>query len=846
MSRTLWRASLRYTLRHPWQFGLSLLGIALGVAVVVSIDLSIGSARRAFVLSNQAVLGKTTHRLEAGPEGLDERLYVRLRMEIPSLPAAPAVESRVGVADGGSFRLLGIDPFAEAPFRGHMEGIGGIRGEYLEPLLTRPGAVLMSVTGATRLGLAVGDALQVSHNGRGLELLLVGLLESDDALARESLGDLLLADISTAQESLQRLGRLDRIDLVVAGGEEGEGQLRRVRELIPAGVRVIRAGSGSRVAEQMTRAFNLNLVMLSLLALVVGMFLVYNTVTFSVVQRRELIGSLRAAGVTRDQIFVLILCEASLVAVAAALVGVALGVVLAEQLLGLVSRTINDLYFAVSVRHVSIAPGALAKGLLVGLGAALLAAAMPAWEATRVAPRAALSRSLIESRARSRVPRMGVAGALLLLVAVALLWIPGDGLALAFVALFAMVAGFALLAPGASLVLLGLAQPVIARLSGWVGRLAARGIAANLSRTAMAIAALMVALSSTVGVGVMVDSFRRSVSQWLEVTLRADFYVGLVGATGERALDPALLRRVGAVSGIAHMSTGRGIVVDADTGSVELVVLEMAPESYRGFELLEDLGARTWPAFDEGGAVLASEPYARRHGRGPGSTVRIFTHGGPREFPVTAVFRDYGSEHGTLIMSRATYERHWRDPAISTLGIYAAQGVDTDELLNALRTAVRGDQQVVVRANRVIKEASLEVFDRTFTVTAVLRLLATIVAFVGVLSALMALALERAKEIAVLRAQGLTPAQVWQLVQTQTGLMGLVAGLLSLPVGLAMALVLILVVNRRSFGWSMEVYVDPVILLQAVGLAVLAALIAGIYPAYRMARISPAAALRED
>ncbi len=375
-------------------------------------------------------------------------------------------------------------------------------------------------------------------------------------------------------------------------------------------------------------------------------------------------------------------------------------------------------------------------------------------------------------------------------------------------------------------------------------------MAANLSRTAVAIAALMVALSSTVGVGVMVDSFRRSVSNWLDLTMRADMYVGLPGSPGERAIAPGVMARIAALPGVAQMSAGRGVQVVAELAGgarpVDMVVIRMAPRSYAGFHLLRGEASLAWPAFDAGGAVLVSESLARREDLAPGASLSLQSDAGVVAFPVAAVFRDYGSEHGTIVMARATYDRYWDDSAVSTLGVYAARGVDRVVLGEAVRDAIGGDQQLVVRATGAIKTASMEVFERTFTITAVLRGLATIIAFVGILSALMALELERAKEVAVLRAQGLTPAQVWQLVQTQTGVMGLIAGLLAIPVGVALALVLILVINVRSFGWSMDVHVDPAILLQAVVLAVAAALLAGIYPAYRMARISPAGALRED
>jgi putative ABC transport system permease protein len=836
---------LRYGLRHPWQFGLSLLGIALGVAVVVSIDLSIDSARRAFVLSNQAVLGASTHRLRGGPVGIDERLYARLRVEIPGLRAAPVVEGYGAGDDGVALRILGIDVFAEAPFRPRLERSAVGRGDVLTRLLTSPGAVLLSAETAARLGVAAGDPFDIVINGRVRSLELIAVLDADDALGSASLADVVVTDIATAQELLDRLGRLSRVDVIA-----GDGEARRIAARLPAGVRLERAASGSRFAERMTGSFNLNLMMLGLLALMVGMFLVYNTVTFSVVQRRQLIGQLRATGVTRGQIFALILGEAALVALLAVAAGLALGVLLAEQLVGLVSRTINDLYFQVSVRTLTVTPVILAKAALVGLVAALVAAAMPALEATRVAPRAAMARSLLEVRMRRRLPRASIAGGASLLLAAVLVRLPGESPGLGFAALFALVCGCALLAPGATLALLRVLRPLSTCSGGWLGRLALRGVAANLSRTAIAIAALMVALSATVGVGVMVDSFRRSVSSWLDLTMRADMYVGLPGAPGERALDPEIMAQVTALPGVADVSAGRGVTVVAELGdgarSLDLVAIKMARKSYAGFQLLEGDPLSAWSAYDTGGAVIVSESFARREGLAPGSHVRLHTDGGVHAFPVAGVFRDYGSEHGTIVMSRTTYDRRWHDPAVSTLGVYAAEGVDTDALRAAVASAIGGEQQLVVRDTRAIKNASMEVFDRTFTITAVLRGLATIIAFVGILSALMALQLERAKEVAVLRAQGLTPAQVWQLVQTQTGVMGLIAGVLSLPVGTAMALLLILVINLRSFGWSMDVHLDPTILLQAVGLSIAAALIAGIYPAYRMARISPAGALRED
>ena len=454
MTATLWRASLRYGLRHPWQLALSLLGIALGVAVVVSIDLSIDSARRAFVLSNQAVLGATTHRLRGGPAGIDEQLYVRLRRRLPELRAAPVVEGYGVGEDGVALRVLGLDVFAEAPFRPRLRAAATASGDLLAALMTQPGAVLASAATAERLRVGIGERFPILINGRRYDLELLAMLETNDDLAAASLADVIVTDIASAQELLDRLGRLSRVDLRLADGEMGA-----LEKLLPDGVTLERAGSGSEMAERMTGAFNLNLVMLGMLAVLVGMFLVYNTVTFSVLQRRQLIGTLRATGVTRAQIFTLILVEAALVASIATAAGLALGVVLAEQLVGLVSRTINDLYFAVSVRELTVTPVILAKGAMVGLIAALAAAAVPAFEATRVAPRAAMARSLLEVRMRRRLPVVSIAGGLALLLALFFIGLPGGSPALGFAALFALVCGCALLTPAATVVLLRIFRP---------------------------------------------------------------------------------------------------------------------------------------------------------------------------------------------------------------------------------------------------------------------------------------------------------------------------------------------------------------------------------------------------
>ncbi|HEY7214024.1 MAG TPA: ABC transporter permease, partial [Thermoanaerobaculia bacterium] len=266
----------------------------------------------------------------------------------------------------------------------------------------------------------------------------------------------------------------------------------------------------------------------------------------------------------------------------------------------------------------------------------------------------------------------------------------------------------------------------------------------------------------------------------------------------------------------------------------------------RSFELKEGRPDEVWPAFQRGGAVLVSEPFAYRTGTRRGGTVRLRTARGDRAFPVAGVYYDYVSDRGIVLMSRATYLRDWNDPSLSGFSLDLAPGADPDRFVEGLRRTIGSDRALSIQSNRSLKRLSLAIFDRTFLITGVLRLLAGLVAFIGVLSSLMALQLERSRELGVLRANGLTPGQVWQLMTSQTGLMGFAAGLLSLPVGLALAAIMIYIVNRRSFGWTIRMEVSPGVLLQALLLALAAALLAGLYPAYKMARTPPAVALREE
>jgi putative ABC transport system permease protein len=246
------------------------------------------------------------------------------------------------------------------------------------------------------------------------------------------------------------------------------------------------------------------------------------------------------------------------------------------------------------------------------------------------------------------------------------------------------------------------------------------------------------------------------------------------------------------------------------------------------------------------GAVIVSEPFAYRRGLpASGGAVTLQTDRGLAPFPVAGVFYDYATDQGLVLMSRNVYERHFDDRGISSIGVYVDEGRSAEEVAAALRRALSGTA-LQVTPTRTLRAQALKVFDRTFAVTEALRLLAVAVAFIGVWSALMALQVERTRELATLVALGLTPGQLRKLTLLETGLMGLLAGLFSLPTGLLLAVILVDVINVRSFGWTMRLSASPSVFVQAIGLSVVAAVLAGLYPLWRLQRMPLGSALRQE
>ncbi|HVP33919.1 MAG TPA: FtsX-like permease family protein [Steroidobacteraceae bacterium] len=846
--RALRAASLRHLWRHPAQLALALVGLALGVGTIVAVEVATASARRAFELSLEAVNGAATHQVVGGPAGIDERLYVRLRRAgrdgAALMQLTPVVAGYVSVR-GRIMELVGVDPFASAELEDGSARLASsaVQGpERLRAWLTHPGAVVMSAAAARELAVADGGSFELEVGGVPHQATLIASL----AAAGAGLDTVILTDIAQAQEWLESPGRLSRIDVRLPAGAAGEAAARALAALLPPGLMLRPMRAQARETLGMTDAFMTNLKAMSLLALLVGTLLIYGAVSFAVLQRRGIIGVLRALGATRREVLMLVLGEAAVLGLAGAAGGVALGLLIGRGLVGLVSRTINDLYFVVAVTEVRVPPGTLLAALAAGVATALVAALLPALEAAASAPQLGLARSVLERRAAWAARRLALLAFVLAAGAGLTIALSTRSLLAGFAALFLLLLAAAAVTPAILRACAAAAARLAAPLSP-LARLACADVGASLSRTGVAIAALGMALAAMIGVGIMVESFRESLRDWLAQTMRADIYVSAPGVTEglERRIEPQVIEAILAVPGIRAHSEGRRVTVPAPQGAVDLNAVRLAAPSYAGFRFTAGDPRQAWPQFARG-AILVSEPLAWRLSLAPGGSLTLITDSGARAFPVAGVYREYGNERGEVLIDLGEYRRWWRDEGIAGLGLYLAPGVSDTQVLGALRAAAGARQALLVRSNAAIRELSMRIFERTFVITRVLYWLAAGVAAVGLLSALLAWELERSRELALLRTLGLTPAATAGLILAQTGFMGLVALLAAIPTGFLTALTLTEVINRRAFGWQIDLHLTPAQFTNALWLALAAALAAGAWPAWRSARAALAGGLRAE
>lgn len=799
------KALLRLYRAHPWLLLMSLAGLTLGVTLVVAIELLNHSARTNFVAARSQLAGEANYRL-APQGGLDEQIYVRLARSQPALDAMPELHAWLKDEQGRSFQLLGMDLFNPGPLRQLFDATRESEPDFS---LNRADSVWLAAPEARRLDWQPGQSRRFvlgDEAKRPLTLTLAGTFEPG-AVPMERL---LVTDIGLAQPLLGKEGLLDRIVFKLSE-QEATALQAALQSYAPHQPLWLEPISPALDASQLGDALALNLTALSLLAMAVGLFLVFNAQRFVQSVRRPLLAQLIILGMAPRRVLHWLIVELALLATLGTLLGLLLGSLLALALMGQLTQALADLYGPNPIDLLRLSPASLGKALVLGL-LGMLAANLPGWWQL-------LRQSPLELReGNSRPPahpwqRRGLAIAILLLCALCLWW-PETGLGGALFVAGGWLLAMALILPDA---LRSLLERLRAR-----GPLTARlGVAEtryHLDRTAIAVMALQLAIAAAIGIGVMVSSFRSSVEIWLGQRLAADLYVtapkgvaGSRGALGEQTLTAIL-------AGPEVSAASRRAVFPArwQGQPIEWAQMDFIPELKAAYPLL----AGRWPAAPD--EVLASEPLTVRLGVRVGQRLEITSEGGPRAFTVTGVYQDYGSDKGQILHA-------FEGGAVQSLAIFSP---DPEGLGDRLRGQF--GEQVNLLPAPAIHAAALRVFDQTFVVTELLKLLILGIAFVGIGSAFMVLGLARRGELQTLQSLGIGPRHCRRLLVWQGAGLGLLTALLALPVGYGLAWVLIEVVNPRAFGWRLAFEAAPLHAVTALLLAPACGALASWYAARRV------------
>jgi putative ABC transport system permease protein len=417
--------------------------------------------------------------------------------------------------------------------------------------------------------------------------------------------------------------------------------------------------------------------------------------------------------------------------------------------------------------------------------------------------------------------------------------------------IFLVLLGFALLTPLVTYLLMNFLEKVLRQSPSILARLPVRMVSAEISRTGCAIATLMITVAATIGMDLMIGSFRQTVSEWVKISLQADLYLDLSGnqqAADKSKVNRLLKANLATLNGVEMLSSVLRTKLISSNTLTKVSVFELNAKSRQGF-ILKDYKKQlqsneVWESFTNQNTIFITEPYAYHHKTKMGDKILLQTSEGEQAFEVIAIYADYSGDQGHIAMSRSNYQKYWPDLGFSGIGIYARQGINLQNLEAQVKQLLKPYQ--TVKSQQAIYKVSMQMFEQTFKITDTLRWLAAIIAFVGVFSALMALQFERTRQLGILRAIGMTPGQLTRLISIETGLMGLIAGLFAVPVGFIMAYQLNLVVYQRSFGWVMALDFDMAMVFKGLVLALVAALLAGVLPALKMAHTRPAEALRTE
>ncbi|HLL52574.1 MAG TPA: FtsX-like permease family protein [Myxococcaceae bacterium] len=843
--------SLRHLAQSPLRSVLTVLGVAVGVATMVGVTAINRSVLDAFRSTVDVVAGKTDLTVTGSLAGFDEGVLEQVRA-VPGVTHvasglaefAPVVGSR-----GESLYIIGLDFLDDGFFR-NITGLDRDVRRLADDLefLNSTDRLLVSERFAREHGLKTGDSFELVTTHGAQRFYIHGLLEESGPIKAFG-GSVGVMFLPSAQAAFGRGPRIDRVDVAVDPKADFEAVKAGISKAVGPGLDVERPSRRGATVEKMVLSFQMGLNLGSGIALMVGVFLVYNTVSIGVAQRRREIGALRALGTTRAKIRALFTLEAVVMGLIGTGLGLPLGVVVGRGALSVVSQSISSLYVQVNARDVNVRPLELGLGILLGVGGSAIAALWPSSRASRVQPVEALRRDLFSGQDVAKVRSWPVAlgvGSLALVLPFCLLPPVMENLPLGgYLAVFLTIFGLTLVSPVVLRWLRRVYSPPGEWLLGISGRLAADNFARAPGRTAVPVSALAIGVAMTVCIASFIGSFQASADKWVEQSVPADLFItssAKVGGVQNQSLAPGLGDELARLPGVSDVDRVR--VFSHDVLGLRVMIISVDPEipARKGRAVLLEGRA---PTREErlSGHVTISENLSKRRDLHAGSTFQMATPTGLRTYTVAAVALDYTSDQGSIFMAREVFIAHFGDEQVDTFELYLTDLSKAEELRRSITERWGKQYNLYVLTNGELREEAKNLVEGAFSITYAMQAVAVLLALLGVINTLLAAVLDRTREVGLLRAVGAGRGHVIRLFTAEACLMGLTGGVLGVGMGTVMGLILIHVIGDQATGWTFPLVFPWKIAVQMVTVSTVCAILAGLYPARRAASLDVVEAL---
>jgi putative ABC transport system permease protein len=849
MLRLLTTVSWRHVTRHRLRTALTFFGIALGVAVVVAIAMVNRSLTTSFQSTIDQIAGKAVLQVANGESGIAESLYPIVRDTSGVREAAAAVEGFLPLVGSPGERLYvyGVDLLTDFAIREHQFTDDRFGFEQALDFIASPDSIALTESFSRRLNLPIGAKI-ILLTSQGQREFTVRALLKEQGTATVFGGSFALMDLPVAQRTFGKEGKLDIVDLIVEEGETIEAVQQRLRERLQGAAAVERPRERGEQIELLLTSFRVGLFFVSLIALFVGFFLIYNTVSVSVIQRKKEIGTLRCLGMKRSELLRLIMTEALLLALAGSVLGALLGWLLARAALVAVGETVGNLF---SLMELAAGDFTLRESVIAlgsGVAVAVLAALHPAVEAVRVSPLENVRQAAWRPAGRGERSWPNWLGLSSFILSPALLLIapavegPVEKFSVGVAGMLIFLLGVAAFCPA----LIGFAVRRFRHLKwglpGWIElRLASDSLYRNPIRSGITVATMVISLAAIFTIASFVSSVRGSLLAWVDQMVTAD----LIVSSGARTAGPRnvplredLLPELRKIPGIQVIDLYR-LIRSTYEGKPILIESFSARDSapVRTLPMAEGDGARALREMADGKGVIVSESFQSKFGIGSGDRVELLTPSGKFSFAVLGVYIDYSSDSGSVLLDRALYKKYWKDELLDAFDLWIEPGADERSIIEAIKERHGEQYQLFISTHGELRDAVVGIMEQSFVVNYAVEIVAVIVAILSVVNTLLASVLDRTREIGVLRAIGATQSQVRRTVVAEAGWIGLLGGLLGLLAGTVMAYHHVVYNTKELTGWTFQFYYPYDLAALSVIASVILCMLASFAPAKQAASL---------